>query len=63
MKLKSKMKDNILTPEQHNIICDVLELATNEGHKFYKEDLILFAHSKVKNGCTSVDKIISDFFN
>lgn len=53
----------MLTNEQHKIIADVIELAGAEHIEYSKEDLILFAKGKVERGCSSVDKILSDFTN
>ena len=53
----------MLTKEEHKIVADVVELADAEHIEYNKEDLILFAKGKVERGCSSVDKILSDFTN
>jgi len=53
-----------MTDEQVNqIIADVLELADAEKQEYVKQDLVLFARQKILNGETSVDSILSGFFD
>lgn len=53
-----------MNDEQVNqIIADVLELADAEKQEYVKQDLVLFARQKILNGETSVDNILSGFFD
>lgn len=53
-----------MTDEQVNkIIADVLELADAEKQEYVKQDLVLFARQFIKDGRTSVDDILSHFFD
>jgi hypothetical protein len=53
-----------MTDEQVNkIIADVLELADAEKQEYVKQDLVLFARQMALMGTTSVDDILSHFFD